>query len=195
MDLAFPVKAVASGLDGPILNTLAGTTLPLSLTQVVNLSDCGSMSGVRKALIRFCSQGLVLGVPGGYCLNREHLAASAVLALADMRRELIKRVESISQTWDVEIHLLGFLGSFARADGSQESDIDVLLVATGQSVDQLAGQLSERIQTWTGNETHVVALTLADIVRMKAKNERILHEWQRDLLVISGDKKVIEVGS
>lgn len=195
MDLAFPVKAVASGLDGPILNTLAGTTLPLSLTQVVNLSVCGSMSGVRKALIRLCSQGLVLEVPGGYRLNREHLAASAVLDLANMRGELIKRVESISKTWDVEIHLLGFFGSFARADGSQESDIDVLLVATGQLVDQLAGQLSERIRKWTGNETHVVTLTLADLVRMKAKNERILHEWQRDLLVISGEKKVIEVGS
>ncbi len=195
MDLAFPAKAVASGLEGPILNILAGTTLPLPLTQVVKLAQCGSMSGVRKALIRLCSQGLVLDVPGGYLFNREHVAANAVLALGNMRRELIDRVHSLSQTWNIEVLLLAFFGSFARADGDNESDIDVLLVADAQEVDEVAGELSERIRAWTGNDTHVLTLTLKDLIRMKSKNERILQEWQSDLLVIRGDKRVIEVGS
>jgi hypothetical protein len=56
------------------------------------LADAGSLSGIRKTLLRLAEQGVVNLVPGGYALNREHLAAGAISQLVNLRAEFTRRL-------------------------------------------------------------------------------------------------------
>lgn len=129
MDVGYPVHAVIPSLEGPTLMVLAGTTAPLSLSTISRLAGAGSISGVRKALLRLVRQGVVLEAPGGYLLNREHLAAAAVIQLARLRTDFNQRIAAWAQTLPEAPILLGLFGSYARKDGDEDSDIDILFVS------------------------------------------------------------------
>ncbi len=86
---------------------------------------------------------------GGYLLNRDHLAAPAVLVLAGMRSELLRRIGEFTDQWEVAPLLLGTFGSFARRDGDADSDIDFLLVAKAKNSDEQAGNLAVTAHTAT----------------------------------------------
>lgn len=192
MDVSDPVKAVIPSLDGRILVVLAGSSAPMSLADIHERLGRASKSGVRLALLRLVDEGVVHRVPGGYILNREHLAAPAVALLAAMRSELLRRIEAFVTTSDVKPLLVAAFGSFARRDGDSDSDIDLLLVTEAENAEELAGDLSERVRVWTGNECHVLTLTPLDLRRMRHNREALLQEWERDLEVICGDVQVIE---
>ncbi|MHB1475788.1 MAG: nucleotidyltransferase domain-containing protein [Dermatophilaceae bacterium] len=63
-----------------------------------------------------------------YTLNRSHLAAPAVLALANLRQELLDRIRTEVSTWAVESEATWMFGSAARGDADADSDIDLLFV-------------------------------------------------------------------
>ena len=192
MDVSNPVSSVIPSLHGAVLVVLAGSTAPRSLADVHLQVPGASKSGVRLALLRLVEDGVVLHAPGGYMLNREHLAAPAVVLLAQMRSELLHRIGTMVDEWEAEPLLVAAFGSFARRDGDAESDIDLLLVTRAKNADEQAGELSERVRAWTGNECHVMALTPADIRRMRRSKESILMEWDRDLEPIRGTCDVLK---
>lgn len=192
MDVSNPVRSVVPSLDGPVLVVLAGSTDARSLADIHERVTGASKSGVRLSLLRLVEEGAVLKVPGGYILNREHLAAPAVVLLAGMRSELLRRIEVLVNEWTVEPLLVAAFGSFARRDGGTQSDIDLLLVTKAKNADEQAGALSERVRAWTGNACHVMALTPADLSRMRNNKERILREWDRDLEPIRGSANVLK---
>ena len=192
VDVSRPERAFLPSMEGPVLMVLAGTTLPLRMSELHRMASKGSLGGVRHALERLVEQGVVHRVPGGYSLNREHLASPAVVLLAGMRPELLRRIGEISDAWDTTPLLLGVFGSFARRDGDSGSDIDLLLVTKAKDADEQAGELSGRVRTWTGNQCHVMALTPTDISRMRRNKEGILKEWDRDLELIRGNSDVLK---
>lgn len=192
MDVSNPVSSVIPTLDGAVLVVLAGSTAARSLADVHQQVPGASKSGVRLSLLRLVEQGVVLQAPGGYILNREHLAAPAVALLAEMRSELLRRIGELVDGWEAGPLLVAAFGSFARRDGDSESDIDLLLVSKAKSADEQAGELSGRVRAWTGNECHVLALAPADISRMRRNKESILGEWDRDLEPIRGDSHVLK---
>ncbi|MGF1664133.1 MAG: nucleotidyltransferase domain-containing protein [Kineosporiaceae bacterium] len=194
MDLTSPIRDVVPSLDGPVLQALAGTTAPLPLTRVHRLAGAGSLSGVRKVLLRLVATGLAEEVPGGYLLNRDHVAAPAVEHLAGLRREVLRRLRDYARGLRPAPLLVGVFGSFARSDGDVTSDIDVLVVtrpAADGDRDDIAPDLSTTVQRWTGNECHVVTVTPDDIDRMRRAAEPILTAWNEDLVVILGDRSVL----
>jgi hypothetical protein len=52
VDVSSPISSVIPSLDGAVLDALAGTTAPLNLSAVHKLAGRGSMSGVRRVLLR-----------------------------------------------------------------------------------------------------------------------------------------------
>ena len=91
-------------------------------------------------------------------LNRAHLAAGPLLALAGLRGELIHRLRDRLTGWP---DLLGawLFGSVARGDADDESDVDLLIVAEDlESVDlhERLAVLDLDVRSWTGNELQVV---------------------------------------
>jgi predicted nucleotidyltransferase len=198
MDVAHPMSTVVPSLDGRVLQVLTGSTAPLSLSRVHRLAGSGSVSGIRKVLARLIRTGLVEAVPGGYLLNRDHVAAVPVELLAGMRREVLRRLTEHLATIDPTPLLTGVFGSFARGDGDADSDIDILVVtptdAQGPQAagsDDLGGRLAVLVQRWTGNVSHVVVVTPIDLQRMRAGGEPVLQSWDRDLVVLTGDRRVL----
>ena len=191
MDVSLPITTVVPSLDGPVLAALAATTTPMALTTVHERTGRGSKSGIRSVLARMVDEGLVLDVPGGYVLNRDHLAAPAIEALAGLHGELADRIRRAVDEWPVPPALVGLFGSAARRDGGSRSDIDVLVVSEDPDLADRADTLAGQVQRWTGNNAHVVGRTPAEVARLRRAKEPILAEWTRDLVVIVGNRAVL----
>ena len=187
MDVAVPLRAVVPTLDGPVMAVLAATTAPLSLAEVYRRAGDGSKSGIRRVLLRLVAEGLVREVPGGYVLNRDHLAAPAVELLANLHGELVARIRSEVDTWSPRPRLVGLFGSAARRDGDASSDIDLVVVFDEVGGDDVE-RLRDRIEAWTGNTAQIIALTPADVRRLRRAREPIVGVWDRELTVIFGDR-------
>ena len=132
MDLTDPTRALTPTLDGPVLAVLARAGRPLTVGEIAQQAVRGSEIGIRRSVARLVDQGLVMATQMGrnlvHELNRDHVAARAALALADLRLELWKRLrETLSEWTEQPVHAAVF-GSAARGDGGPDSDIDLLLV-------------------------------------------------------------------
>jgi len=191
MDVSMPITTVVPSLDGPVLAALAATTRPMGLAVVHTRAGRGSKSGVRSVLLRMSDVGLVQEVPGGYVLNRDHIAAPAVELLATLHGELTNRIRSAVEEWSTAPSLVGVFGSTARRDGDADSDIDVLVVSDDPDLDDRVDELAEQIRRWTGNRAQVVGRTTKEIARLRRAKEPILSEWTRDLVVIAGERAAL----
>jgi predicted nucleotidyltransferase len=188
MDVSMPITTVAPSLDGPVLAALAATAMPMGLAAVHASAGRGSKSGVRSVLLRMVGEGVVLEVPGGYVLNRDHVAAPAVELLATLHGELTRRIRGAVVEWHTRPALVGMFGSAARRDGDASSDIDVLVVSDDPDLDDRVDDLAEQIRRWTGNQAQVIGRTPKEIARLRRAEEPILSEWTRDLVVIVGER-------
>ena len=191
MDVSMPISSVIPSLDGPVLAFLSATTRPTGLAEIHQRVGKGSKSGIRRVLLRLVATGLVNEVPGGYTLNRQHLAAPAVEILAAMHGELIRRIRSFVNNWNVDISLVGLFGSAARRDGNSASDIDVLIVSESEELTNFRDQLANQIRSWTGNRAQVIAIPNLEFQRLRKVEESIVTNWEKELVVISGDIRAL----
>ncbi len=191
MDVSMPITTVVPSLDGPVLAALAATAGPIGLAAVHARAGRGSKSGVRSVLLRMIEVGLVLEVPGGFVLNRDHLAAPAVELLATLHGELTNRIRGVVEEWTAPPALVGLFGSAARRDGGAKSDIDVLVVSDDPDLADRVDELAEKIRRWTGNRAQVIGRTSSEIARLRRAKEPILAEWSRDLIVIAGERTAL----
>jgi len=191
MDVSMPISTVTPSLDGPVLTALAATSSPIGLAEVHRRAGRGSKSGVRSVLVRMVDEGVVVEVPGGYLLNRDHIATPAIELMANLHGELVSRIRGHVQGWTTQPALVGMFGSAARRDGDSDSDIDVLVVSDGPDLADRVDQLAAQITGWTGNRAHVIGRTPEEIARLTRDKESILAEWVRELVVIIGDRAVL----
>ena len=191
MDVSMPISSVVPSLDGPVLVALAATTAPTSLAEVHRRAGRGSKSGVREVLLRMIEVGLVDDVPGGFVLNREHVAAPAVALLADLHGELVRRIRSTVDDWGGEVSLVGLFGSAARRDGDSSSDIDLLVVSDAEGLDDLIERLTGQVCSWTGNRAQVIGMPSAELRRLRRAKEPIVARWDAEVVVICGDRRAL----
>lgn len=191
MDVSMPISSVVPSLDGPVLVALAATTAPASLAEVHRRAGRGSKSGVREVLLRMIEVGLVDDVPGGFVLNREHVAAPAVAMLADLHGELVRRIRSTVDDWGGEVALVGLFGSAARRDGDSSSDIDLLVVSDADGLDDLIERLTGQVHSWTGNHAQVIGMPSAELRRLRRAKEPIVARWDAEVVVICGDRRAL----
>ena len=191
MDVSMPISSVVPSLDGPVLVVLAGTNGPTGLAEIHRRAGRGSKSGVRQVLMRMVEDGLVHEVPGGFVLNRMHLAAPAVEILVEMHGELVRRIRSFVDNLGVDVSLVGLFGSAARRDGTTASDIDVLVVSDAEELDSFRDLLAEQIRSWTGNRAQVITISNAELRRLQEAEESIVANWVRELVVVCGDRRVL----
>jgi predicted nucleotidyltransferase len=139
--------------------------------------------------------GLVDIVPGGYRLNREHLAAGPIEALSSLYGELTRRIRAQVDSWQPKPLLVGLYGSAARRDGDEASDIDLLIVGDVESLGDSAMHLADLIARWTGNSAQVVLKSPAEIGRLRRAQEPIVRSWEQDLMEISGHRSALAMAS
>lgn len=169
MQLQNPLGVVTPTLDAPVLAVLARADGSFTGRQVHQLAGKGTEQGVRNALERLVGQGLVLRSRAGssylYALNRQHLAAPYVTALATLRDELFAQWRELIAQWPVQPRVVVLFGSAARGEMGPDSDID-LLVVTDEERDELDEQLAAlqaETTAWTGNDTRILHVTTGQL--------------------------------
>lgn len=199
MDLARPITAVVPTLDGPVLQTLARTTSPLTGRQVYLLAGVGSEAGVRKVLNRLAAHGLVHFTRSGqallYVANRDHVAWPAVEALIRIRETLVERLRAEFRSWPLKPITAVLFGSGARGDGGIDSDIDLLIVGPPvddetPDYDRWQGQLDglrEQVVAWTGNRCQIFELDADEFDAYVHRGEPIVADWKRDGILLDGE--------
>ena len=198
MDLAMPLAVVTPTLDAAVLHALAATTARASGAQVHRMAGTGSPDGVRRVLTRLAAQGIVLTEvhPNAtlYLLNRDHVAADAIVTLTRLRTTIIDRITDALSHWSPEPVHASLFGSFARGEATTASDIDILVViGPAGTADQDAratqiDQLSSDVLRWTGNRGHIVDPTPDILSAMIAGEDPLLASWRADHIHLMGTR-------
>jgi predicted nucleotidyltransferase len=129
-----------------------------------------------------------------YLLNRDHVAADAVVALTRLRSMIIDRITEALSRWSPEPLHASLFGSFARGEATTTSDIDILVViGPADAADQDAraaqiDQLSADVLRWTGNRGHIVDPTLDILATMIAADDPLLTSWRADHIHLKGTR-------
>lgn len=194
MELQFPFRVVTPTLDGDILTVLARAEAEFAISDLRRLIGKGSVEGLRRALDRLTRQGVVtrrrIGTTNTYHLNRDHLAAPAILALADQPTALRTRIAAQIREWPEQPIFVGIFGSAAQQRMNHDSDIDIVLVHEGAATpawDEQIDSLSQSITAWTGNDARPLVYS-ADEIQGRADTEVVLRDIARDAIAIAGDR-------
>ena len=166
MELGHPFRTVTPSLDGEILAVLVRLSDECTAPRIHSIIGEFSESGVRKACARLSAQGIVLqrrvGHADVYQLNREHVAADAVIAIAELRDTFVDRLSAPLGTWQQPCAYAALFGAATRRSMGAKADIDVFIVrpdAIDESDPQWRGQvdsLRARIKDWSGNGTRIL---------------------------------------
>jgi len=166
VDLSEPALSVIPGVTGSVLAVLARAGEPLTGRAVAEMTKpSASQKGVALALARLVEAGIVDRLDKGrsslFSLNREHLAAGAISAIASLRESCLARMRQTFEAWHPKPSSATIFGSFARGEGTTASDIDLLLVTPsvpGRAWSHQVTDLTIAVGRWTGNPLNVIEL-------------------------------------
>lgn len=172
MDAQRPLAVVTPSLDGDVLTKLALADAAFTAGQLRRLLPAGSVQGIRNVLNRLVDQGIVIATnvtetAVAYRLNRQHLAAPAVTALASLRRTLWERIEARLNDWPHPPSYAAVFGSWARGEATTSSDIDLFIVrprgVPDDEWDTQVDDLETDVTAWTGNDARALVITEREI--------------------------------
>ncbi|WP_152365392.1 nucleotidyltransferase domain-containing protein [Microlunatus speluncae] len=175
MLLQHPFEVITTATEGPVLEVLAGAESWFTIAQVWRLSGVRSRDQVRRVLARLAGTGILdeekVASSLRYRLNREHLAAPSIVAIASIRQTLIGRLrETLAPAAGLVYAAL--FGSVVRGDMHRTSDIDVFLVRVdGPHSDEgddgtweaWVRGLEATITRWTGNPVNVFVMLESEV--------------------------------
>ena len=202
MDLSSPISSVIPGGRGLVLAVLARTMEPLSGRRIAELAgDRVAKTRVNALLNELVASGLVLAdeKPPAvlYRLNRGHLAAAAVEALATVRERLITGLREAIGGWDPAVATAWLFGSVARGGGGVESDVDVAVVRPdavdpddARWRDQLVS-LGDLILRQTGNDASVIEYSEAEVAGLVATDQRIVGSIRAEGIHLAGRRLLV----
>lgn len=127
-----------------------------------------------------------------YVLNREHVAAEGIIALANQCEALLGRIRDELVGWQVPPVSACLFGSAARGSAQLDSDLDILLVtdlhdARRESEWQhQVDRLTEQVQAWSGNACEVLELSRDDLAAAAARDDRLVRELRADAITLGG---------
>jgi hypothetical protein len=193
MDLSHPLRVITPTLDGDVLAVLALADSTFTPGQVHRLLPHYSDDGIRKVLRRLTGQGVVLADRAGnsylYRLNRSHLAAGPIRALAELRATLLARIEQTLATWDPPPVYAALFGSAARGNMHTDSDIDLLLIRPDgcdrSRWEESVAELARTVTAWTGNDTRVLEFSESE-VRQFGADEPVLANVRDQGFTVAG---------
>jgi predicted nucleotidyltransferase len=195
VDLSRPLTTVTPTLDGDVLAVLANHDGIFTTGQLHRVLTRHSEEGIRKVLQRLTRQGVVLsdrvGHAFAYRLNRDHLAAEHIIALAQLQKTFLERIEERLESWEVPPVYAAVFGSVAHGSMTVDSDVDLLLIRPDDVDDDLwetqVHDLVADVTRWVGNDTRPLEFTAAELAD-RARDEPVLRDVSRDGLTVAGSR-------
>lgn len=202
MDISKPMADVVPSAHGPVLAVLASTSTPLTGRAIAELTRPRvSQPRVASILKELTHAGLVSRTPAGsaslFSLNREHLAAGPVEALASLRAQLWARIAEHACGWTRPPVAVVVYGSAARGDGDRTSDIDLLVIRPPDVDSDDPGwhenltALASCVTRWTGNPCETIDRSGEELQSMAEVGERLLGEIRRDGRALVGSISLV----
>ncbi len=193
MQFSNPLAVVTPTLDGPVLAALAAADSPFTTGQLTKVLHQGSEEGIRKVLRRLTAQGVVsaerVGPAFAYRLNRAHLAAEPIVALAGLRATFLTRLEGLLASWSQPAAYAAVFGSAGRGTMRPDSDIDLVLVRSDGPDEAWDAQLDDLVRTvttWTGNDLRPLVYTLTELEAARA--EPVLLDILESGITVAGER-------
>jgi hypothetical protein len=196
MELQAPFRVITPTLDGDVLGVLASADADFTPPQVHRLLGRHSVDGVRRVLVRLAEQGIALSRPAGraqlYRLNRDHLAAPAILQLARAKELLLERLSGLVKGWRVPCEYGAVFGSATRTDMGPGSDLDLFLVRPEDVGPddpfwfQQTIALSKATTAWTGNDTRILEYGADELRAAVGAADPVLSSVRLDGLPFAG---------
>ena len=198
MQLQALLRTVTPTLDGDVLYALARGDGEFTISALNRTLADGSNEGIRLVLRRLMEQGVVrrreVGTGHSYWLNREHLAAPAIIALATLSDQFRSRIADRVEKWSHTAVFVGLFGSAATGEMQPWSDLDLVLVCSDRVTDawhDQVDQLAQDVTAWTGNDARPLVYEEAEI-RGRASTESVLRDIARSAITIWGDRSAFE---
>jgi len=196
MDLSNPIRSVVPAAHADVLAVLARTEQPLTGRGVAELTDGRvSQKGVNLVLRALDEAGLVTvetHPPAKlYRLNRQHLAAASIEALATMRERMIDSMRQHLRTWSLPPWGAWLFGSAARGGGDETSDIDVLVVRPDEVSDddprwlEQLERLTDDVAAWTGNRCEIVEYAVEEFRSLMQRSDRLAVDLRSDAIALT----------
>jgi hypothetical protein len=195
MELSNPLRSVVPTVDADVLSVLARSHAPLTGLRVQQLAG-RSYGQVRAVLHRLVVHGLVLherhGSTTSYVLNRDHLLAGPVEEMAGATAALEVEIRDMVDGWPLPPSAMLVFGSFARRDGDESSDLDLLLV---RPPDVEADEprwivqreaLVQTVERRSGNRAQIVELSTSELDEAVRRDEPLVAALRRDAVVLTG---------
>lgn len=187
-----PLQVIVSPDTASVLVVLERAGQPISGRTIAALTGTVSQPTVSRILRDLVDKGVVMQVPGGYVLNREHLAYRAIEAMLDAGEELRRRIESTVASWITPPDSVVLFGSTARGRSTPSSDVDLLVVRprTMPTDDSAWAEdvatLAEQVTTWTGAPCDVLEYDPPELRRLAAAADPLIDSLLRDGITLTG---------
>lgn len=195
MHLSEPASVALPAGTAAVLRALAGTDAALTVRRVARVAGV-SPTRAHQVVLRLSEHGLVLieeQGPSKLCrLNREHLAAPAVIELVRLRAAMLEFLRQQIDGWAVPADHASLFGSAARGDGDTASDLDILVIRPADRPEDdpiWREQLfvaETRIHAATGNRVAWFEISNAEFLHMVRTRGPVVDEWRRDALRLTG---------
>ena len=195
MHLAQPARSLVPTVDAPVLLALNATTGPLTGRRLATLAGA-SHTAVNAILARLTRAGIVLAERQGnavlYRANRDHVGWAVVEALAGMRRSALDVMQNELASWQTAPVTTLCFGSFARGEGDEDSDVDLLLVRPSDVAelddtwDRQQQALRDLVQRTTGNDCQILDIDFPRLLRHVDLNDPLVSNWLHDGVLLSG---------
>jgi predicted nucleotidyltransferase len=201
MQLQRPLGVIAPSVSADVLTVLARAETAFTPPEVHRLVGAHSVDGVRRALASLTAQGIVIGQRSGqavrYELNRHHLAAPHIAAMAGLRDELLLRLTTQIEGWESPCRYSALFGSAARNDMRLDSDIDLLVVRPDVIDADDTGWLAQ-IDTleadtarWTGNDVRTLHYSEAELRAGLRAGDRVLEDIRNEGIRLTGPASLL----
>lgn len=195
MQLDRPLRVVTPSLDGDVLFALARSEASFTPSEIHRLVADHSESGIRKVLARLVEQGIVTSGRAGnafvYHLNRDHLAAPAVIELAEQKTELIRRLRHRIATWATPPTYACLFGSAVTGAMRPDSDIDLFVIrpedAPARGWADHISDLQAATTSWTGNDARTLELSETEAIEGIRARDPVLREIMNRNISLHGD--------
>lgn len=195
MHLGQPARSLVPTIDAPVLLALNATIRPVTGRRLATLAGA-SHTAVNAILGRLTRAGVVLAERQGnavlYRANRDHVGWAVVEALAGMRQSVLDAMRAEIASWQTAPVTALCFGSFARGEGDEDSDVDLLLVRPSDVAeldgtwDRQQQKLRELVQNATGNDCQILDIDRPGLLRQVDLHDPLVSNWLHDGVLVSG---------